>query len=297
MIPGLACTAVVLLFCACCSNPPPTLTTNDGFLLPVTPAQITYNDMATQYNKAIAPLDTLWARTDIDVEWYEVDKEGDRDYRRESGDGKFIMRRPIDTALLIEKFGKVYIWAGSNAEQYWMLDMVDGDNKIAYIGDFEKLGYPGNLAFPLPVRPDLVPVLLGLLPLPIDPDATESEQPAVQMYNGKYLVELRQAGLRMLIDTQTLRPTRVDLLDRLGYSTLTSKLTGQFSVEVEGQTEETWPIICERAEVYVTGYESRLTVEMDYATLGESKIRDQMFDFEALEKALRPDSVQSLDLE
>ncbi|MCG8402414.1 MAG: hypothetical protein MJA84_12620, partial [Firmicutes bacterium] len=72
---------------------PDTLTTNDGFISPLKPADITCQDLATRYNAAIEPVNALRSRADIEIEWIEIDEDGDRNYRSESGDGKFIMRR------------------------------------------------------------------------------------------------------------------------------------------------------------------------------------------------------------
>ena len=112
---------------------------------------------------------TLWSRADIDIEWVEVDQDGDRNYRSESGNGKFIMRRgegDVDTAMTIEKLGKIYLWAGSNQTNYYLFDRVDGDNKKLYVGEHRAVGR--SKPFPLPLHPSMVPTLLGLLGLAAD---------------------------------------------------------------------------------------------------------------------------------
>jgi hypothetical protein len=282
---------VFLLLLACGCHKPDTFTPGDGFTSPITPADITYDEIATRYNQTVEPFDTLWSRTEVDIEWYEIEDDGDRNYRSESGSGKFMYRRPGDTALLVEKLGKTYLWAGSNNERYWLFDMVDGDNKTGYVGELAMLNRPGRRPFPLPVRPDMVPVLLGLLPLP--PAEVLGDAPPVDLYNGQYLVELD--GLRMLIDPETFRPTRVDLTDSTGYSLLTSKLHGRFPVQVPGVADRRRPTIAEKAEVYVSGYDSRLTVKFDTATTSTEKIYDVQFDFDKLNAALKIDRVESLD--
>ncbi|MFN3167594.1 MAG: hypothetical protein ACE37H_11070 [Phycisphaeraceae bacterium] len=263
----------------------------NGYTSPIKPADISYAEVAARYNQTVEPFESLWSRTEVDIEWYELEDDGDRAYRRETGDGKFMYRRPGDTALLVEKLGKTYLWAGSNGERYWLFDMVDGDNKTAYVGEFAKLGQPGRRAFPMPVRPDMVPVLLGLLPLP--PVSVLGEAPPVDLYEGRYLVEVD--GLRMLIDPQTFRPARVDLTDTAGFSVLTSKLEGRFPVEVEGVPDHRLPTIARKAEVYVSGYDSRLTVSMVFATTEPRRVRDPMFDFDLLNQAMKIDRVEPLD--
>ena len=100
---------------------------------------------------------------------------------------------------------------------------------------------------------------------------------------------------RLLIDPQTFRPTRVDLLDEDGFSVLYAKLDRAFPVAVPGVRKSRWPTICGRAEIFVVGYDSRMTVAMDYVTNDPRRVRDQMFDFDALSKALKPTVTEQLD--
>ena len=263
-------------------------TTGDGDHSPITKADITYAQLREGYNANLDQLGTLWCRTDVVIEWREQDEDGNSVDRREKGDGKLMYRSPQDTALLVEKLGQIYLWAGSDEQCYWLFDVVDSEKKVGYRGTYAKLGQPGTRRFPLPVRADLVPQLIGLVPLP------ESGS-AVELYAGQYLIDL--PGKRMLIDPKTFRPTRVDLTNKAGYSVLTAKLEGRFIVEVPNVPNARRPKICERAEVYVAGYSSKLTVAMDYATANPGKVNDQMFDFDKLKKGLKVERVISLDAE
>lgn len=293
-IPGFVLLTLALLLGACRHSD--SFMTGDGHVGPITPADITYNELAERYNATVEPLRTLWARTDVVIEWREEKQGGQGDMRREQGEGKLMLRQPGDTALLVEKLGKTLLWAGSNRYSYWLFDLVDGDNKRAYVGDFEKLEAPGRRAFPLPVRPDIVPSLLGLTPLPLQTSEGDTGS-SVAMYNGQYLVVTPDQRVQLLIDPQAFRPTRIDLKDEHGYSVLTAKLEGTFPVEVPGVRKTRWPSMCERAEIYVCGYESRLTIAMDSATNDPNKLRDPMFNFDALQKALKPISIEQLDAE
>jgi len=295
------CSVLLLLLSGC--HRPDTLTTHDGDVSPLKPADITYQALATQYNAAIAPMTTLWSRADIDIEWIEVDDDGGRNYRSESGNGKFIMRRvdgkSTDTAMTVEKLGKIYLWAGSNQTNYYLFDRVDGDNKKLYVGEHAHVRFldhkPASQAkpFPLPIHPSMVPTLIGLEPLPVEglfPD----EGVTIDLYRDQYLLSHPERNLRMLIDPQTFRPTRVDLTDRKGFSVLTAKLSGWLEVEADRALPSP-PLICDKAAVYVAGYESRFTLDFQSATTSTRRIKDQMFDLEALKKALKPDRVIDLD--
>ncbi len=269
-------------------------TTGGGHASPITNADITYNELAERYNEQLEVLSSLWARTDVVIVW----REDGGGVRREQGEGKLMLRRPheseFETAFLVEKLGRTYLWAGSNKEQYWLFDLVDGDNKTAYVGALDKLDAPGRRAFPLPVRPEVMPALLGLTPLPIQSSAGQSGA-SVSMYNGQYLVVTPGEDMRLLIDPETFRPTRVDLNNAEGFSVLTAKLEGSFGVEVPGVRKTRWPSICERLEVHVSGYESRLTIAMDEATNNPNKLLDTMFDFEMLKRGMRPAQIIDLD--
>jgi len=288
---GVTLTVVLIASIGC--HRPDTLTTADGFISPLTPADITYAELAERYNAAIEPVDALWSRADIEIEWFEIDGDGDRQYRSESGNGKFIMRRGderTDTAMTVEKLGKIYLWAGANQTHYYLFDRVDGDNKTLYVGEHANTGR--RKAFPLPVHPSAVPILLGLEPLPVD--GLNQSATTIDRYGDQYLLDFPMMGCRMLIDPVTFRPTRVDLTDRAGYSILTAKLSGRLEVEADRALPSP-PLICDKAEVYVSGYESRFTLDFQSATTSTRRINDRMFDLNALKEALKPDRVIDLD--
>lgn len=289
-----SCSVLLLLLSGC--HRPDTLTTNDGFISPLKPADITYQELATRYNAAIKPVTALRSRADIEIEWIEIDEDGDRNYRSESGDGKFIMRRGerhLDTMMTVEKLGKIYLWAGSNKTHYYLFDRVDGDNETLYVGEHAHIG--PRMRFPLPIQPGMVPILLGLEPLPVQGLFLE-EQTTIDLYGEQYLLSMPELGMRMLIDPVTFRPTRVDLTDAKGYSVITAKLNGKLSVQDAALVDGRPPLICKKAEVYVAGFESRFTLDFDSATASTRNIKDAMFDLDALTRALKPDRVIDLGL-
>ncbi|MEM9344987.1 MAG: hypothetical protein AAGB26_00075 [Planctomycetota bacterium] len=300
-MPVLLFVLISFLLIGC--HKPDTFTTGDGFVSPLTEADITYAELAQQYNAAIEPLTQLWSRTDIEIEWIEVDEDGKRTSRSESGNGKFIMRShfygptrssPTETAMTVEKLGKIYLWAGSNRDHYYLFDRVDSDNKTLYIGGYaEAVLQDQPKPFPLPIHPNTVPVLLGLEPL-VKSQVPWEVEPTIDGYRDQYLLSMPDRGLRMLIDPKTFRPTRVDLTDSNGFSVLTAKLSGRLEVEAD-QALASPPLICDKAELYVAGYESRFTLDFQSATTSGRKIKDQMFDLDALKKALKPDRLVDLD--
>lgn len=270
-------------------------------------ADIGYVELAGRYNQTVRYFDQIWVRNKTSVDWNETLKNGDRRSRNQIGDGKFIFNPPRDSAMTVEHLGTVYLWGGSNDERYWLFDLTDSDNKAVYVGSFDALDRPGTGELPIPVRPDSVAYLLGLQPLPVIPDATE--QPSVQLYEGQYFIEIQELNLRMLIDPQTFRPSRVYLTDRAGYAQVTSYLTGEMQVNVprmaEGAQELTekeqepakqvQPTICEQARIYVSGYQTRITITNEYATTDANRINDNVFNFDTLMRQHKPSVFINLD--
>ena len=255
----------------------------------IEPADITYREVAEAYNRTVADFDTLFLRTYVRLAWEQANAAGETVQRREAGDGKLIFASPRSTVLTIEKLSRVYLWAGSNDQAYWLFDQVDEGHKVAYVGRHDAPPSEGVRRLPLPFRPDHMPFLLGLLPL--DP-ALSSE---VYLYDGQYLIEPEGMRLRMFIDPASFRPTRVDLLDPEGESQVTCRLTGRFGVEVEGVDEHRWPAVCDDAEIFVTDQASRISIELVYATTNPRRVRDRMFDLDVLLESLEPDEVVDLD--
>lgn len=279
---------VVLLLPACSGRHSftPEPTPNVGQL---TEADLTYREVAEGYNATVAQFDKLFLRTYVRLAWQETDGEGNTSYRSEAGDGKIMYASPGNTVLTVEKLSRVYLWAGSNDERYWLFDQIDESNKVAYIGRYDASGTGDARMLPIPFRPDAVPYLLGLVAL--DP-ALDSP---VYRYDGQYLIEPAGMRLRMLIDPATSRPTRVDLLNERGWSLVTCKLTGQFGVEVEGVPSQRWPSVCDDAELFVSGQASNMSIELIHATTNPRRVRDRLFDLDVLMGSLKPDVVVDLD--
>ena len=253
-----------------------------------------YGDLIRRYNQTVEPLGRVWAKADVDMVW--LNKDGKR--KHESGDGRLIYVRPGKTVLEIEEFGKGF-WAGSDGERYWFFERQD--NSAVYVGRFDLVDAPGEprgpgaLGLPLPVNPKDMPYILGFKR--IDPAAVP-DAPAVERLAGHYLIEPPGLSLRLLLDPETARPVRVDLLDELGRSEVRCLLSGATEVKFEGVPKDNQPRITNTVDVYVVGTEARMTLNLSGATSDEEgrKIRDQHFDFEKLMKALKPDVTIDLDV-
>lgn len=239
-----------------------------------------YADLVQRYNQNAAAMDRVWVRTKVEMRWRDEKKRK----RRESGDGRLIFERPLNTAWTVEVLGDVKLWAGSDVNGFWMFDRLD-DGK-AYYGSY---GQPLAQPLPLPVQPEAVPYLLGLVP--IDPDR-RPEPPEVELFNGYFVIEPPTLNLRLMLDPATARPVRIDLTDPSGVSALTCVLTGELAVASDDDREAYLP---QTAELYPQGDESRMTVTFKRATTNASKIKRKWFDFQGLVKALKPSAVVDLN--
>lgn len=244
-----------------------------------------YGELAARYNARAERLQRLWASTDVQLRW----RDEDGDARLEEGDGNVLFVRPDRLALTVEKFGKYYLWTGSDEQRFWLFDMQED---AAYVGNHRNVGKPCMQPLPLPIHPSTVPYLLGLMPLPTFPAGME---PPVERLRGYYLVEPPGLRLRLLIDPQAMAPVRVDLTDETGHSAVIAQLSEYAPVELSDQPPESWPRVASRADLFVVGEEARMTLQLSRLSDGEGKIRDRAFDFEALVKAHRPKTIVVLD--
>lgn len=239
-----------------------------------------YADLVTRYNQNAAALERVWARTKVELRWRN--DKGRK--RRESGDGRLIFERPLNTAWTVEVLGDIKLWAGSDADGFWLFDKLDDGR--AYYGQYAK---PLAQPLPLPVQPEAVPYLLGLMPL--DPQRRPAA-PEVELVNGYCVIEPPGLNLRLMLEPLTARPARIDLTDGAGQSVLVSRLSGELEVKRDGGETVVLP---ETAEFFPLGEESRMTVTLKRPSTDEAKFKSRLFNFQALVKSLKPKAVIDLN--
>ena len=265
-----------------------------------------YGELVERYNARLVGLEALSCRTQVEAVW--MDDRGKR--RRESGKGKLIFRRPMETALTVEAFGKTVMWAGSNATQYWLFADMHKDGELFY-GTFAARGR--GRALPMVVSPEVVPFLLGLMPLsPSPPGGT----PAVESLRGYALIEPPGMAVRMLLEPATGTPRRIDLLDTKGRTALICLLEGAVAVEglvrpelhitggelvgvgllSRADARKPAPLLMpEVATIYPVGDEAKMVIEFRSADAQDHRVRDALFDLEVLKKHLKPKREVDLD--
>lgn len=272
-------------------------------------------EMIRRYNARLVGVETLFARTKVELVW--ADRDGE--LRRESGGGVLMLRLPLDTAVTVEKFGQTVMWAGSNLESYWLFSDLHDEGELVY----GRFGGLGSARLPLPVSPELIPVLLGLTPLPAFVPGADAPAESLR---GFALIEPPGLGVRLLLEPETGRPVRVDLLDASGRSEVVCVLEGALAVHrpevpkvfVEGgelvnpgvgpAAGRLVPVgdapegplrLPARLTMYPVGdpssEETRLTLELERASLADRRVRDRLFDLGVLVETHRPQRVVDLD--
>ena len=235
------------------------------------------------YNANASALERVFARTDVELAWRTAEGKA----RSESGDGRLIFERPLSTAMTVEVLGDIKLWAGSNEQGFWLFD--DFDQNVAYYGAY---GQPLQRGLPLPVQPEAIPYLLGLMP--IDPSRRPLE-PQVEVVLGYYVIEPPGLNLRLMLHPDTARPVRVDLTDPSGASTVICLLDGDLPV---GESAEPIAVLPAKADVYPVaepGEESRLTLQLKRPTTDADKIKKRFFTFADLVEAMKPKRVIDLN--
>ena len=248
----------------------------------------TYRELVERYNRNIAMLDRIWARTTVQVRW--LDEQGKQ--LLEEGEGLLLFVRPFQVALTVGKLGRTGVWAGSNQKQYWLFDRQDD---VVYIGTRNRATTWQDWGLPLPITPSVVPYLLGLIEL--DPDPTLLP-PVVERLDGYYLIEPPDLGVRLLLDPQSARPVRIDLTDQEGYSVVVCRLSDLEPVKIEKLERVQWPLMASHVELFVPGRAVGMTIDLRSLCDGgrnRRKIKDKAFDFDALVKAHKPCEVVELN--
>lgn len=251
---------------------------------------ITLDALLEKYNANAALAAKLYARTSLELAWEEVRKDGSRRTRHEPEcSGKIIFLAPDNTAVTVEKLGTTYLWAGSDAKRYWLFDLTQ-DERMLYVGRLDGPAASHGL-LGLPVRPQDVPILLGLRPIPRTPDL-QLRWCVDKKGRELYLVE--RPGLRLLFAPGEDAPARVELTDAQGVALVVAemsglvdcgngaKVRGKIAIHPEGRQDQL----------------SRLDLTVDSAVAPSDKIKPRMFDLEGtLIPAHKPDKIVDLDKE
>lgn len=278
---GLCALLLVAALVGCASTPKLPSPVAEGTPTP------TYAEVVAGYNKRVDPLENLSTAT-VSRIWYTDDVGKSREDQIE---GRLIFVRPTDLFLRFDKLGETYAILGSNAEQYWWIEL--GDSRIAWYGRHEFVTPDRLASFGVPVHPRDLVELIALSPLPDE----EISHGIAWSDDRRYLevtIPGRSGWTRLTLDRRTYEPTRVDLLSPEGNVLLSSKLSGYLAVDIFGHRPP--PRVAGEVNIELdapAGARIRLRLA-DPITTSRGPRRD-VFDFDGLITRYRVRELVSLD--
>ncbi|MEO0964675.1 MAG: hypothetical protein AAFY08_06100 [Planctomycetota bacterium] len=236
-------------------------------------------ELVRRHNANAAKIEVVWCRLGIKLRWREEGKD-----RQESGDGVLVFRKPGELALTVGKLGQEGLWAGGDGERYWMFDLRED---VAWVG-----GESAGGGLPLPVQPADVARLLGWAAI----DEAAVERGSVIPLGGRVLIEPRdEAGRatgRYVFEPGTVPPTRVDVLDAVGASLVTSRLSDPRAVSVSAAESAEFMT---GVEIAVSDGSATMSMRVRGIETDGGRVRDAAFDLDRLMRAHRPERVIDLD--
>ena len=190
-----------------------------------------YAAVAAGYNARIAELARLSSPVSVLIDRRRDDGDG---RTRDQLDGNLSVVPPCSTALRLDKAGVNAAYLGSNDFAYWWFDL-GGAEPVALAGSHLKASRDAASEFGLPVHPLEFIELLGVLPLQVDPAATDAIGRGADG-TGLVVVAPSRWGLRRLeLDPSTFEPRSIELLDADGTTAVSAALSDYRPAYVEGR--------------------------------------------------------------
>lgn len=280
----VAAAALALAFGGCCSPVP----TRDGpsRLSDVRP--VPYEGVASSYNERLEGLDRFSARARVVIDG--EDAGGKR--LREHAEGNALYRRPRDLALLLGRLGDTKLYLGSNDRFYWWFDMIDGDEKRAWIGEHDLVTPRKIDALGLPVSPLGLIELLGISPLPRTGGAAALGRRADGA--GVFVVEPDGPGRGRLLrlDAASDLPLYIAVRDESGRVLLDARLEEYEAVRIR-EGAEARPVLAGLVTAYPRGFRGEIRIRLRDPR--SRSLNEAAFDPAGLLERYRIDVVTDLD--
>lgn len=240
------------------------------------PPQHDYRDLVTRHNHAIHNVKRLWAFAIVSLRWQEDGRQ-----RHEQGEGQLAVALPGHLSLTIGKVHDLYR-IGCDQERYWIIDL-SGETTVAHVGRTALASSTSMRELNTAIQPQDLIRLLGLLP--IDP-LREPDPPAGVLHGRHWLIEPPGTHMRMLLDPQSARPQRIDLLDANGYSRVTATMKRYRHIETTGTSPGSWPTIATLIEIKDLETDSVAKISLTEMVGDADAIDARWFDLETLIDAL-----------
>jgi len=262
------------------------------------PEPPSWPEAVRRHNHQIEGIETLWARAVVEIAWR--DETGDH---REQGEGHFILARERKAggawrgALTVGKLGRVMFWAGFDRERDWLFDLRRKEARRLHVGRRGPMHAPDARGRPaLPVTPDRLVHLAGLER--IDPEA--AGHLAWDRARKAWRLDPesdagKRGGWRYWIDPATGRLVEVAWRDAAGEPVVRARLRRHERLETPGLAPGAWPVLPTRIEVISERREAALKLTLGAPTGDPERVREKVFDLEALREMLGPVEVERME--
>lgn len=252
-----------------------------------------YATIAEFHNERVERLSRMHARGVLELRWRDEDGR-----HFEQGNLDLWLDLPRQTALRVEKLGRVFLWLGSDNERFWLFDMLGDETVLLSARHDAQLRGNGLLTVRPLVLLDLVGLTKLLDPLPgrVPPVGYSPE------HDAWVLTAPGQGGvMRMYVDRASLLPVRVESLDDAGEVAYQSTMRVDLyqSVPRPGAPVAQFARMPRRTIITsVTpshnGIESgEMSLTLDAPTgRVENQPMDVVFDLNRLMRSMRPDRIE-----
>lgn len=257
-----------------------------------------YADVAARYNERASRLGRLWASAVVELRY--TDSKGKR--RWEQGEGALQRIAPDRFSLSVNKLGERIALVGCNAERFWLIEFAD--DGVASVGLNENIASPCCEPTGLPASPLDIVDMLGVLPMPVGPDAARANASVGWTPRGDDLrveFDVRSGRMRIEYPPAGVGPSRIALLTASSIpgepmrETLVARLDSYEPVDIRGEGTIR-PRLASRVIITSVDAKSEVRLTLSEMSSGSAeKLPDESFDFDYLIDVFSPRHIIVLD--
>lgn len=237
------------------------------------------------HNQRLIHLDKLNGRGVVQLEW--TDHQG-REHSEPQVDIEVWIDRPSRTAFRFDKFGEVYLWAGSDDERFWLFDRTGEPKRLTIGAHNQALRLETDSVFAM--RPLALLDALALTPLEpgrVVGSVSRDDNRAAWVME----VTADSGRLRYFYSGIPFRPVRVEMLDD-GGALLLEVLLERYATVTLSDRALLAPHLAEVMRIRDNSGGSSMEIFFDEISDGDADEFERVFDLDRLRRAFRPDVVE-----